>query len=114
MAFDPDVLSFSQLLQAFYSIHDPTTLNYQGADFGTQYRSAIFYHSSEQKAEAERMIRELETSGAWANPIVTEVKPLTVFYPAEDYHQHYYRNNPEQPYCQMIIAPKLAKFGRDH
>jgi peptide-methionine (S)-S-oxide reductase len=113
VAFDPGVLSFSQLLQAFFSIHDPTTLNYQGADVGTQYRSAIFYHTLEQKAEAERMIRDLEASSSRANPIVTEVKPLTVFYPAEDYHQHYYRNNPEQPYCQMVIAPKLAKFGPD-
>ncbi|MBM4443807.1 MAG: peptide-methionine (S)-S-oxide reductase MsrA [Chloroflexi bacterium] len=114
VAFDPGVLSFSQLLQAFFSIHDPTTLNYQGADVGTQYRSAIFYHTPEQKDEAERIIGELESSGLWANPIVTEVKPLITFYPAEDHHQQYYRKNPEQPYCQMAIAPKLAKFGREH
>lgn len=109
VTFDPEVVSFSQLLEVFFSIHDPTTLNQQGADIGTQYRSAIFYHTPEQKAEAERVTREIEASGAWAHPIVTEIKPLTAFYPAEDYHQHYYRNNPDQPYCQMVIAPKLAK-----
>ena len=114
VAFDPDVLSFRQLLEAFFRIHDPTTLNQQGADIGTQYRSAIFYHTAEQKAEAERIKRELEASGAWAHPMVTEIKPLTAFYPAEDYHQQYYRNNPEQPYCQLVIAPKLAKLSQSH
>ena len=114
VAFDAGVLSFRQLLEAFFSIHDPTTLNQQGADIGTQYRSAIFYHTPEQKAEAERTIAELDASGTWAHPIVTEIKPLTVFYPAEDYHQQYYRNNPEQPYCQMVIAPKLAKLSQSH
>lgn len=109
VTFDPEVISFSQLLEVFFSIHDPTTLNQQGADIGTQYRSAIFYRTSEQKAEAERVIRQLEASAAWAHPIVTEIMPLTAFYPAEDYHQHYYRNNAGQPYCQMVIAPKLAK-----
>ncbi len=114
VTFDPDVLSFSQLLETFFSIHDPTTLNRQGPDIGTQYRSAIFYHTPEQRAEAERMTRGLEASGAWPNPIVTEIKPLTAFYPAEDYHQQYYRNNPEQPYCQLVIAPKLTKLGQSH
>jgi peptide-methionine (S)-S-oxide reductase len=114
VTFDPEVLSFRQLLEAFFSIHDPTTLNCQGADIGTQYRSAIFYHTPEQMAEAESMIAELDASGTWANPIVTEIRPLTAFYPAEDYHQQYYRNNPDQPYCQMVIAPKLAKFSHGH
>jgi len=114
VTFDPDILSFNQLLDTFFSIHDPTTPNRQGPDIGTQYRSAIFYHSPEQRAEAERMTRELEASGAWANPIVTEIEPLTAFYPAEDHHQQYYRNNPEQPYCQLVIAPKLTKLGQSH
>ena len=114
VAFDPAVLSFRQLLEVFFRIHDPTTLNQQGADIGTQYRSAIFYHTPEQKAEAERTIAELDASGTRAHPIVTEIKPLTVFYPAEDYHQQYYRNNPEQPYCRMVIAPKLAKLSQSH
>jgi peptide-methionine (S)-S-oxide reductase len=109
VTFDPEVISFYRLLEVFFGIHDPTTLNQQGADIGTQYRSAIFYHTPEQKAEAERMIREIEASGTWGPPIVTEIKPLTAFYPAEDYHQHYYRKNPDQPYCQTVIAPKLAK-----
>jgi peptide-methionine (S)-S-oxide reductase len=114
VTFDPEVLSFRQLLEAFFSIHDPTTLNCQGADIGTQYRSAIFCHTPEQRAEAERMIAELDASGTWASPIVTEIRPLAGFYPAEDYHQQYYRKNPDQPYCQMVIAPKLAKFSRGH
>jgi len=109
VTFDPEVISFHQLLEVFFSIHDPTTLNQQGADVGTQYRSAIFYHSPEQKAEAERMIKELQASGDRSNPVVTEVRPLTAFYPAEDYHQDYYRHNPDQPYCRAVIAPKLAK-----
>lgn len=111
VTFDPEVLSFRQLLEAFFTIHDPTTLNCQGADVGTQYRSAIFYHTPEQRAEAERVIAELDASGTWASPIVTEIRPLPVFYPAEDYHQQYYRKNPDQPYCRMVIAPKLAKFS---
>lgn len=111
ITFDPEAISFSRLLEVFFSIHDPTTLNQQGGDIGTQYRSAIFYHSPEQKTEAERVIRQLEASGVWPHPIVTDIKPYTVFYPAEDYHQHYYRNNPDQPYCQLVIAPKLAKVS---
>ncbi|OGO01450.1 MAG: peptide-methionine (S)-S-oxide reductase [Chloroflexi bacterium RBG_13_53_26] len=112
ITFDSQVISFRELLEFFFSIHDPTTLNSQGADVGTQYRSAIFYHTSEQKAEAERMITELGASGVWDQPIVTEVKPFAEFYPAEEYHQQYYRKNPEQPYCQLVIAPKLAKFSK--
>jgi peptide-methionine (S)-S-oxide reductase len=110
VTFDPDAISFRDLLEVFFTTHDPTTLNYQDADYGTQYRSAIFYHTSEQKLEAERMIGELTASGVWARPIVTEVKPLTEFYPAEEYHHHYFRRNPEQGYCQVVIAPKLDKF----
>lgn len=113
ITFDPEVISFRELLEIFFDIHDPTTLNRQGADVGTQYRSAIFYHSEEQKVVAEAMIRELEASGRWASPIVTEVKPFSAFYPAEEYHRDYYRRNSGQPYCRVVIAPKLAKF-RQH
>ena len=112
ITFVPGVVSFHELLEVFFSIHDPTTLNYQGNDVGTQYRSAIFYHSPEQKLEAERIIGELKASNVWARPIVTEVKPLTEFYPAEEYHHRYYRRNPEQGYCQLVIAPKLDKFRK--
>jgi len=114
ITFDPDVISYRELLEIFFSVHDPTTLNYQDADYGTQYRSAIFYHSPEQKQEAERIIGELTASGVWARPIVTEIKPLTEFYAAEEYHHQYYRQNPEQGYCQVVIAPKLAKFRQKY
>jgi len=114
ITFDPGVISFRELLEVFFSIHDPTTLNYQGNDVGTQYRSAIFYHTPEQKQEAERIIVELTASGVWPQPIVTEVKPLAEFNPAEEYHQRYYRQNPEQGYCQVVIAPKLAKFRQKY
>lgn len=114
ITFDPGVISFRELLEVFFTIHDPTTLNYQGGDYGTQYRSAIFYHTSEQKAEAERTIAELGASGVWPRPVVTEVKPLGEFYPAEEYHQGYYRRNPEEGYCQVIIAPKVAKIRRKY
>jgi len=108
--FDPAVIGFRDILNVFFSIHDPTTLNRQGADVGTQYRSAIFYHGLVQKAVAEATIRELEARGLWGDPIVTEVTPFTAFYPAEDYHQEYFANNPRQPYCQAVVAPKVAKF----
>jgi peptide-methionine (S)-S-oxide reductase len=114
IAFDPGVISFRELLEVFFSIHDPTTFNYQGNDVGTQYRSAIFYHTPEQKAEAERIIGELTASGVWPRPLVTEVKPLADFYPAEEYHHQYYRRNPEQGYCQVVISPKLAKFRQKY
>jgi len=114
ITFDPGVISFRELLEVFFSIHDPTTLNYQGADYGTQYRSAIFYHTPEQKQEAERIIGELTASGVWAQPMVTEVKPLAEFYPAEEYHHQYFRRNPEQGYCQVVIAPKLDKFRQKY
>ncbi len=110
ITFDPEIISFQELLEVFFTIHDPSTLNRQGADVGTQYRSAIFYHTPEQKAKAEQIIKDLEASGIWDNPIVTEVKPLTTFYPAEEYHQHYYQKNPIQSYCQVVINPKLSKL----
>ncbi len=112
ITFDPGIISFREILEVFFSIHDPTTLNYQGNDVGTQYRSAIFYHSPEQKQEAERIIGELTASGVWARPIVTEIKPLPEFHAAEEYHHQYYRQNPEQGYCQVVIAPKLDKFRK--
>lgn len=108
--FDPELLSFRDLLGIFFAIHDPTTLNRQGGDIGTQYRSAIFYHSPEQKAVAEEVIRDLTAEKLWADPIVTEVTPLSVFYPAEAYHQEYYERNPNQGYCQAVVGPKVAKF----
>jgi peptide-methionine (S)-S-oxide reductase len=113
ITFDPSAISYRELLEVLFSTHDPTTLNRQGADVGAQYRSVIFYGDEAQKAEALRIIKELTDEGAFRNPIVTEVAPLTAFYPAEDYHREYYRRNPAQPYCQAVIAPKLAKF-RSH
>ena len=108
--YDPAQLSFGELLEVFFAIHDPTTLNRQGADVGTQYRSAIFYHDLTQKQVAERTIAELNAQQIWDNPIVTEIVPLTKFYPAEDYHREYYDRNPEQGYCQVVISPKVAKL----
>ncbi len=110
--FDPAELSYADLLRVFFSIHDPTTLNRQGADIGTQYRSVVFYHSPEQKKEAEDVIREMDRLTVWEKALVTEVKPFEAFYPAEDYHQEYYQNNSRQPYCQIVIAPKVSKFRR--
>lgn len=110
ITYDPAVIPYRALLEVFFSIHDPTTLNRQGNDVGTQYRSALFYHSPEQKAEAERMIRQLAEQKAFPDPIVTEVVPATEFYMAEGYHQEYFENNPNQPYCQFVVAPKVAKF----
>ncbi len=112
VTFDPQVVTFDDLLHVFFTIHDPTTLNRQGADVGTQYRSAIFYHSAEQKATAERVIAELEAEKVWDDPIVTELKPLDVFYPAEEYHRDYFRRNPNQGYCRAVIAPKVAKLRK--
>lgn len=113
ITFDPEVISFKDLLRIFFTVHDPTTLNRQGADVGTQYRSAIFYHDAEQKREAEEVIKEIEAAKIWNAPIVTEVTPFKNFYPAEDYHQEYFVNNPDQGYCRIVIAPKVAKF-REH
>ena len=112
VTYDPEQLSFREVLEVFFVIHDPTTLNRQGADRGTQYRSAIFYHDDAQKQAAEAIIEELTREKAFSNPIVTEVAPLDIFYPAEDYHQDYYKNNPYQGYCMAVIAPKLAKFRK--
>lgn len=108
--FDPTVVSFREILEVFFTVHDPTTLNRQGADAGTQYRSVIFYHSPEQKRTAEEVIRTLEGEGLWPAPIVTEVSPLETFYPAEAYHREYYRRNSSQGYCRVVIEPKLAKL----
>jgi peptide-methionine (S)-S-oxide reductase len=110
VTFDPTAISFRDLLGVFFTIHDPTTLNRQGGDVGTQYRSAIFYHSPEQRATAEQVIRELETEALWDAPVVTELTPFTNYYPAENYHQDYFNRNPYQPYCAAVIAPKVAKF----
>lgn len=110
IAFDPEVISYRELLEVFFAIHDPTTRNRQGADVGPQYRSAIFYHTPAQREEAERMIAELNAGGVWGAPIVTEVVPCGVFYPAEEYHRDYFRRHPDQAYCQAVIAPKVAKL----
>jgi peptide-methionine (S)-S-oxide reductase len=112
VTFDPDVITYRELLEVFFTIHDPTQLNRQGPDSGTQYRSAIFYASPEQKTAAEAVIAELTHAKLWDAPIVTEVKPLDAFYPAERYHQEYYRRNPNQGYCRIVIAPKVAKARR--
>jgi peptide-methionine (S)-S-oxide reductase len=114
ITYDTDKVSFKDLLDVFFTIHDPTTLNRQGADVGTQYRSAIFYHTPEQKTVAEQAISELNASRVWDNPIVTEVSPLQPFYIAEEYHQEYFANNPDQGYCQFVVAPKVAKFRKHY
>ncbi len=114
LVFDPQEITFREILEVFFTIHDPTTLNRQGADVGTQYRSAIFYHNEEQKRIAEEVIREINEAKIWNQPVVTEVKPLTKFYPAEDYHQEYFAKNPGQGYCQVVIAPKVAKFRKKY
>lgn len=112
VTFRPDVISFEQLLEVFWKTHDPTTLNRQGADVGTQYRSVIFYHNQKQKALAEEYKKKLDESGAFSSPIVTEITPYTNFYKAEDYHQNYFRENPNQGYCRAVIAPKVEKFEK--
>ncbi len=114
ITFDPNVLSYRELLEVFFSIHDPTTLNRQGADVGTQYRSAIFYHSPEQKRIADQVLAEFHAARLWDNPIVTEITPFKAFYAAEAYHQEYFRRNPNQSYCQIVIAPKVAKFRKNY
>ena len=114
LTFDPEVVSFHEILEVFFTIHDPTTLNRQGADVGESYRSAIFYHDEDQRRVAEEVIAELEARGVWDDPIVTEVTPFEEVYAAEDYHQEYFRNNAYQPYCQVVIAPKVAKFRKQH
>ena len=114
ISFDPAVVSYRDLLDVFFTIHDPTTKDRQGADVGPQYRSIILYHSPEQKEAAEQAIADLDAKGVWHAPIVTEVVPLERFYPGEDYHQDYFEQNPRQRYCQIVIAPKVAKFRKEH
>ena len=111
--FDPGVVTYRDLLGVFFTIHDPTTLNRQGADVGTQYRSVIFYHSPEQKAAAEELMAEFERQGTWEDPIVTELRPAEAFFPAEPYHQDFYAKNPGQFYCQAVVAPKVAKVRKE-
>ena len=112
--FDPNEISFKELLQVFFAVHDPTTLNRQGNDVGTQYRSAIFYHNDEQRRIAEETVKEIDAEGIYDDPIVTEIVPFEKFYPAEDYHQEYFANNPTQPYCVAVVAPKVAKFRQKY
>ena len=112
VTFDPAIVSFKELLEVFFVIHDPTTLNYQGNDAGTQYRSAIFYHTPQQKADAEAVIARLDAAELWNGPIVTELTPAAAFHMAEGYHQEYFARNPHQPYCQAVVAPKVAKFRK--
>jgi peptide-methionine (S)-S-oxide reductase len=114
VTFDPKVISFRELLDVFFTVHDPTTPNRQGADVGPQYRSIILYHSPEQKEAAEQMIQELEREKLWSDPIVTEVEPLETFYPAEAEHHQYYQRNPNQGYCRVVIAPKVANLRSKH
>ena len=110
--FDPEIISYADILRVFFAVHDPTTLNRQGNDIGTSYRSAIFYHTDEQKQTAEEIISEVTEAQIYDNPIVTEVTAFDKFYPAEDYHQEYFANNPNQPYCAAVVAPKVAKFRK--
>jgi len=114
ITFDPNVLSLKELLEIFFHVHDPTTLNRQGADVGTQYRSVIFYNSAEQKKVADQVIQATTAAKLWADPIVTEVSQLREFYKAEDYHQEYFKLNGTQPYCRAVIAPKMAKFRKEY
>jgi len=112
ISYHPHIISYGELLTVFFSIHDPTTLNRQGADVGTQYRSVIFYHNGNQKEVAEQIIAEMESEGVWDDPVVTEVTAFDEFFIAEDYHQEYYEKNPNAGYCQLVIAPKMEKFRK--
>jgi peptide-methionine (S)-S-oxide reductase len=112
ITFDPEVVSFKEVLYVFFTVHDPTTLNRQGADVGTQYRSVIFYHDDKQKQIAQEVIKEFTDEKVWDDPIVTELSPAPTFYPAEGYHQEYLKNNPFQPYCVAVVMPKVAKFRK--
>ena len=114
ITFDPKVVSYRELLEIFFTIHDPTTPNRQGADVGTQYRSIVLYHSPEQQQTAKEVIAELQAKRVWDAPIVTQIEPLEAFYRAEDYHQNYFARNPNQPYCQIVISPKVAKFRQKY
>src|SRR5579872_446594 len=110
VTFDPDITSFREILEVFFAVHDPTTRDRQGNDAGTQYRSVIFYTSPEQRETAEQLIRDLDAQHIWSDPIVTEIRAAAEFYNAEDYHQNYFRDNPDQPYCTFVVAPKAKKF----
>jgi peptide-methionine (S)-S-oxide reductase len=110
VSFDSEVTSYREILEVFFTIHDPTSRDRQGNDAGTQYRSVIYYHGDQQKAVAQELIRELDAEGIWPRQIVTDVLPASTFYPAEDYHQEYFQNNPQQPYCSFVVAPKVKKF----
>lgn len=112
VTFDADSISYREILEIFFALHDPTQLNRQGNDVGTQYRSAIFYHNDEQRHQAEAIIQEMTDDEIWPDPIVTEVEPIDNYHPAEDYHQNYFKNNPQNQYCAMVVAPKLAKFKK--
>jgi peptide-methionine (S)-S-oxide reductase len=112
IVYDPGKVSYDDLLEIFWQTHDPTTLNRQGADVGTQYRSVVFYHNEAQRQRAEDIKRRLDASGAWDNPIVTEISPIMNYFPAEDYHQNYFRMNPDQAYCRAVIRPKVEKFRK--
>jgi peptide-methionine (S)-S-oxide reductase len=114
VTFNPDVLSYHDLLKVFFTVHDPTSLNRQGADVGTQYRSVILYNDAEQKKVAEEVMKEVDAARVWGRPIVTELSPLKVFYKAEDYHQEFFKQNQVQPYCQVVIAPKVTKFRKQY
>lgn len=114
VTFDPAVIDYRTLLEVFFTVHDPTTLNRQGADVGTQYRSVIFFHTDAQREIAEALVADLTAAGIWPDPIVTEIAPAPAFHPAESYHQDYFKRNPFQGYCQMVIAPKLAKLRERH
>jgi peptide-methionine (S)-S-oxide reductase len=114
LTFNPEVISFREILEIFFGTHDPTQLNRQGPDVGTQYRSVIFYHSQQQKATAEQLIEELETEQVYDKPIVTALEPYQAFYPAEEYHKNYFKKHPEQSYCQAVIAPKIAKLQKTY
>jgi len=113
LAFDPQVISYTEILEVFFALHDPTTLNRQGADVGTQYRSVVFYHDELQKKAAEAVVSSLEAGTLFTDPVVTQLEPLDAFFPAEEYHQDYYEHNPDQPYCQVVIHPKLAKLRKN-
>jgi peptide-methionine (S)-S-oxide reductase len=112
VTYDPQVITYADLLNVFFAIHDPTTLNRQGGDFGTQYRSAIFYHTPEQELTARKVISEINNQHIWDDPVVTHLEPFVKFYKAEDYHQNYFANNANQPYCRVVVAPKVAKFRK--
>jgi peptide-methionine (S)-S-oxide reductase len=112
VTFDPQIISYEDILRVFFTIHDPTTLNRQGDDVGTQYRSVIFYHDEKQRQTAEKTVKEMESQKIWDDPIMTEISPFRAFYKAESYHQEYFANNPDQPYCCIVIAPKVAKFRK--